>query len=286
MNMTAEASDRAATASTNDLFLNLGDARIRYRDEGQGAAVLLIHGWTLDLEIWEPQVQALRAAFRIIRYDRRGYGRSSGEPSIEHDVRDLGAILKHFGLERVALVGMSQASRAAVAYACDLPGQVSCLVLDGPPEFNSAAAGANLSLAPFRELVHMQGLPAFREQWLRHPLMQLRSRDAVARDLLRSVVDHYPGHDLSEAAVDLPPPDVWPKLPALTVPALVMTGEHDLPERVRSADALAKQLAAGARVVIPGSGHLDSLDNPDLYNRALAKFLTRHTEVAPVPGRA
>lgn len=266
-------------AASDDRFLNLPGARIRYRDEGQGATVLLIHGWTLDLEIWEPQVQALRAAFRIIRYDRRGYGRSSGEPSIDQDVRDLGAILKHFGLERVALVGMSQASRAAVAYACDHPAQVSCLVLDGPPEFNRAATGANLSLAPFRQLVHRHGLSAFREQWLRHPLMQLRSHDAGASELLRSVVDHYPGHDLSEAAVDLPARDLWPALPALTVPTLVMTGEHDLPERVRAADALAQQLGAGARAVIPGSGHLDSLDNPDLYNRALVSFLTRHADV-------
>jgi 3-oxoadipate enol-lactonase len=280
MTSIAEPAATAAAAASDDRFLNLDGAQIRYRDEGSGAAVLLIHGWTLDLEIWESQVQALRGQFRIIRYDRRGFGRSTGEPSIEHDVRDLGSILKHFALERAALVGMSQASRAAVAYACDHPAQVTCLVLDGPPEFNATARASNLRLAPFRELVHTQGLPAFRQYWLRHPLMQLRTHDAATRDLLQRVVERYPGNDLSAGALDLPAPALWSKLPGLTVPALVLTGEHDLPGRVRSADALARQFAAGSRAVITGSGHLDSLDNSDLYNRVLAAFLTRHADGA------
>jgi pimeloyl-ACP methyl ester carboxylesterase len=68
------------------------------------------------------------------------------------------------------------------------------------------------------------------------------------------------------------------QLESLKVPALVITGEHELPERVRSADTIAKRLPAGTRAVICESGHLASLDNPDLYNRLLAAFLTRHAE--------
>jgi 3-oxoadipate enol-lactonase len=276
----AEVSAGIACGPSADRYLDLDGARLRYRDEGRGAAVLLVHGWTLDLEVWESQAKALCAAFRIIRYDRRGFGRSTGEPSIEQDVRDLGAVLMHFGLERVALVGMSQASRAVLAYACDHPGQVSCIVLDGPPEFDNSMPGANLSLAPFRELVRVQGLAAFREQWLQHPLMQLRTRDAGTRELLQRIVDRYSGKDLSEAALDAPPPDLWARLDALAVAALVITGEHDLSGRVRSADALARRLVAATRAVIAGSGHLDNLDNPDLYNRLLAAFLARHSNSA------
>jgi pimeloyl-ACP methyl ester carboxylesterase len=157
---------------------------------------------------------------------------------------------------------------------------VSCIALDAPPEFDSSIAGANVSLAPFRELVRTHGLAAFRQQWLQHPLMQLRSRDAATRQLLQTIVERYPGNDLSEAAVDAPPPELFSELEALTVPALVMTGEHDLAARVRSADTLAKRLPAGVRAVIAGSGHLDSLDNPDTYNQLLAAFLARHVKSA------
>ena len=272
-----------AEASASDRYFEVDGARLRYRDQGRGAAVLLVHGWALDLDVWEPQVEALAHAYRMLRFDRRGFGRSSGQPSIEHDVRDIGAMCRHFKLERIALVGMSQGSRAVLAYACAHPGQISCLALDGPPEFDSSIPGANVSLAPFRELVRTRGLAAFREQWLQHPLMQLRTRDAALRELLRRIIERYPGNDLGEGAVDAPPPDLLPQLESLTVPMLVITGERDLPARVCSADRLAKRVSNGTRAVIAGSGHLDSLDNPDSYNRVLAAFLSRYADSASFP---
>ncbi|HVS78395.1 MAG TPA: alpha/beta fold hydrolase, partial [Steroidobacteraceae bacterium] len=71
-----------------DLYLPVAGALLRYRDEGAGPAVLLIHGWTLDLDMWEPQVAGLAGAFRLIRFDRRGFGLSSGRASVTADVRD------------------------------------------------------------------------------------------------------------------------------------------------------------------------------------------------------
>jgi pimeloyl-ACP methyl ester carboxylesterase len=276
----AEASAGNASARAADRYLGVDGARLRYRDEGRGAAVLLVHGWTLDLDVWESQVAALRHGFRVLRFDRRGFGRSSGRPEFEQDVRDIGALCRHFRLERFALVGMSQGSRAVLAYACEHPDQVSCIALDGPPEFDSSIQGANVSLAPFRELVRTRGLGAFREQWLQHPLMQLRTGDAGTRELLRRIIERYPGNDLYGGATDAAPPDLWDSLGSLAVPALVITGEHELPGRVSSADALAKRLPAGARAVIGGAGHLASLDNPDIYNRLLAAFLARHVDPA------
>jgi 3-oxoadipate enol-lactonase len=275
---TAEASTGAAGGQSADRYLGVDGARLRYREQGRGAAVLLVHGWTLDLEVWESQIEALRHRFRVIRFDRRGFGRSSGRPSIEQDVRDIGALCRHFRLERVALVGMSQGCRAVLAYACAHSRQVSCIALDGPPALDRSNLGENLSLASLRELARTQGLAAFRAQWLQHSLMQLWTRDGATRELLRCIIERYPGNDLGEGAVDAPPPDLWVQLESLKVPALVITGEHELPERVRSADTIAKRLPAGTRAVISESGHLASLDNPDLYNRLLAAFLTRHAE--------
>jgi 3-oxoadipate enol-lactonase len=265
-----------ATGDAADHYLSADGARLRCRVEGQGDAVLMLHGWTLDLDVWEAQAEALRTSFQVIRFDRRGFGRSSGQPSIGHDISDIAAVCAHYRLERVALVGMSQGCRGALGFACAHPGAVSCIVLDGPPEFDSSIEGANVSLAPFRELVRARSLSAFREQWLQHPLMQLRTRDTATRELLQQIVERYPGADLSDGAVDAPPPDLSAGIDSLGVAALVITGEHDLPGRVRSADNLARRLPAGERAVIPGSGHLASLDNPAGYNRQLAGFLARH----------
>jgi len=281
LNLGPEGSAGTGAPPSADRYLDVDGARLRYRDEGRGTPVLLVHGWSVDLDVWDAQVGALRHAFRVIRFDRRGFGCSSGRPSVEDDIRDIGAVCRLLKIERVALVAMSQGTRAATSFAIAHPERVSCLVLDGPPEFDSSIPGSQLSLAPFRELVRSQGLAAFREQWLQSPLMQLRRADAHTRELLRAIVDRYPGNDLIDGATDVPPPDVSASLDSLPIPVLVMTGEYDLPPRVKSADALARRLPSGARATVAGSGHLSNLDNPETYNRLIAAFLARHANAPP-----
>lgn len=259
----------------------MAGARLRYRDDGSGSPVLLVHGWTVDLDVWDAQADALRRAFRVIRFDRRGFGFSSGRPSIEDDIRDIGAVCRELNTGPVAIVAMSQGTRAAASFALAHPEQLSCLVLDGPPEFDSSIPGAQLSLAPFRELVRDKGLAAFREQWLQSPLMQLHRADAPTRARLKAIVERYPGNDLAADFIDVAPPDVSADLDALRTPVLVITGENDLPARVKSADALARRLPVGTRAVIGASGHLSNLDSPGTYNRVIEAFLARHANAAP-----
>lgn len=280
MTATAEASAAGESRGCADRYLVLEEARLRYRDEGSGPPVLMVHGWTMDLDSWEPQAAALGGTFRIVRFDRRGFGSSSGRPTLENDARDIGAICDFLELKRIALVAMSQGTRCAVDFAARHPERVACLVLDGPPEFDNAISGANLSLAPFRALVRTQGLAAFHRQWLEHPLMQLHRADAQTRAQIERIVQRYPGKDLMEDAPTSAPADLLPRLGMLTMPVLVITGEFDLPQRVASADALARRLPSAVRAIVAGSGHLSNLDNPAAYNTLIASFIARHTNAA------
>src|SRR5262245_43528950 len=90
--------------------LELPGVRLRSRDEGTGRAVVFIHGWTLDLDMWEPQLP-LASELRLVRYDRRGFGGSTGLPSLATDVDDLRALLHSLGIVSPLLVGMSQGAR-------------------------------------------------------------------------------------------------------------------------------------------------------------------------------
>src|SRR5262245_26329822 len=110
-----------------DQYFLSGDARLRFRDEGAGAPVVFIHGWTLDLDAWEPQAAALAPSLRVIRYDRRGFGLSGGTPGRAADLEDLSALLGHLGLDAATLVGLSQGARVALAFALRHPVRVSAL---------------------------------------------------------------------------------------------------------------------------------------------------------------
>jgi pimeloyl-[acyl-carrier protein] methyl ester esterase len=273
--MTACASVSARPTHAADRFLVVEGVRLRFRDEGRGPAVLLVHGWTLDLEMWDPLVTALRDRFRLIRLDRRGHGLSGGRPAPERDSGDLAALCRHLGVTAVALLGMSQGVRAVLGFTCMAPEQVRALILDGPPPLDSAA-DPEVPLDQYAVLVQTRGIEAFRREWARHALMQLHTPNPQARALLAAMLARYPGDDLRHPAsrVELAAPRL--ELESLRLPALVLSGEYDLPGRQQAARQLAARLPDAELAMIPGAGHLPNLDNPDAYSKLCGKFLTRH----------
>jgi pimeloyl-ACP methyl ester carboxylesterase len=275
MNATTGPSSGSPAGAAPDRYFEAGGARLRYRDEGAGAAVILAHGWTLDLEMWEPQVAALRREFRLVRLDRRGHGLSSGLPDTNQDAADLAALCAHLGIRRCSLVGMSQGARGVLALAASAPGLVTAMILDGPPALESGESD-DVPVAQFRTLAQRSGLAAFRREWVRLPFVQLRSRDARAHALLAAMIERFPGHELLAASV--PPAAPAPALPTLRVPTLVLVGEHDSASRAQAAQFLCAQLPQAQCVVIADAGHLPNLDQPARYSDLCRAFLARHAD--------
>lgn len=264
-----------------DRYLPVTGALLRYRDEGRGPAVLLIHGWTLDLDMWEPQVAELAGTFRLVRLDRRGFGLSSGHASLAADVHDALRLCDRLQLDRLACLGMSQGARVALQLCRSAPERFSCLILDGPPADlgdERADEGEDVPLTEYRSLLAAGDRETFRRRWAKHPLTQLENDSPGSRALLQRMTARYSGTDLlprEPAAGE----NRWDRTAtaSLRAPVLIITGEHDLPARVRAADALAGALAGGERARIAAARHLPNLDNPADYNAALRAFLERHT---------
>ncbi len=253
-------------------------ANLRYRDEGSGPAVLLIHGWTLDLDMWEPQAVELSRTFRVVRFDRRGFGLSSGQPGIAADVADARALCRHLGLERVACIGMSQGARVVRDLAAVEPALMTCLVFDGSPDLRPGGTLTrdDVPRTDYRALVEAHGIDAFRRIWAEHPLARLRTKDEHARGLLRAMLSRYPGIDLREHANDTDG-GADPAPPAgLRIPALVINGKYDLESRRNAGRLLAQGFPSCEQVVIPDSGHLPNLDHPGAYNTVVRSFLERY----------
>jgi pimeloyl-[acyl-carrier protein] methyl ester esterase len=270
--------------ASQDQFLPIDDGQLRFRDVGRGPAVLLLHGWTLDLEMWAPQFAELARDYRLVALDRRGFGCSSGSPRLASDVADVQRLCRHLRLGPVALVGMSQGARVALKLAQLLPDQVSCVVLDGPPDLHTGAAAAaddDLPLTWYRTLVREHGLEAFRQEWSKHPLAQLRTADSRSRELLARMIARYPGKDLRSRS-EPTGGSAEPEMPApLRIPTLVLNGEFDLESRKRAAEALVLELPESEYEIIPAAGHLPNLDNPRAYNAILRDFLSRHVALPP-----
>lgn len=258
-----------------DRFFTVAGVRLRYRDEGHGPALLWVHGWTLDLEMWNAQAAALCDRFRIVRLDRRGHGLSGDVSATERDALDLVALCNHLTLREVAVIGMSQGARVALQ-AAQAGLSVRALILDGPPSL-AGAAETDVPIERYRSLVRERGMTAFRREWAQHPLTRLRTHDPTAHALLLRMLTRYSGNDLRDPApaesADLPG-----RRPEPRMPTLVLGGQLDLPTRVRAADELARQLAA-ERAVIADAGHLANLDCPAAYSARCREFLSRYLPI-------
>ena len=265
-----------------DALLEVGAARLRFRDEGQGPALLLIHGWAFDLEVWEPRARSWAARWRVIRHDRRGFGGSSGEPSIARDAEDALAVLEHLKVSRAVLVGASQGSRAALRAALAAPERVAALVLDGPSD--ELSTEPQLPLDEYRRLARGGQMAAVRALWSSHPFTRLHTSDPAARALLDGCIARYPGNDL--LGPETRAPSV--ALEACVCPVLIVNGALDLEPRRVAGSALARALPLAEHVSIPGAGHLPHLDQPDAYDAAVLPFIARALAVPPAgsAGRA
>jgi pimeloyl-ACP methyl ester carboxylesterase len=264
--------------AADDSYFAARGANLRYRDEGSGPPIVLAHGWSLDLDMWQPQVAGLIPPYRVIRWDRRGFGLSGGEPGIAHDVADIRALCQHLGIQQAAFVGMSQGARVICALAEAAPSLIACLVFDGSPDLTSrpGLTANDVPVDRFRSLVRDHNSERFRSEWLSHPMSQLNTRDPSAHAALRTMIARYPANDLLQPHVSAATEPTLEAIISARVPTLVINGALDLQTRKNAGVALTRALPRSEHVSVSQAGHLANLDNPAAYNAVLLDFLDRH----------
>jgi pimeloyl-[acyl-carrier protein] methyl ester esterase len=259
-------------AGLENAELAADDGAISYTRAGAGAAIVLLHGWTLDRRMWAPQFDALSDTHLLIAPDRRGFGRSSAPPDLSQEADDVVRLLDVVRAERAVIVGMSQAGRVALDFALRFADRTQGLVLHGAPLGGVTPGPSDDEAIPIVEYAALVGagrLDEMKRRWRAHPLM--RTTNAQAAACAEAMLADYQGRDLAGESMAV----VEEADPArIAAPALVITGALDTPWRRRAGDALASKLANASRVEIEGAGHLCNLCAPDAYNTALTRFLS------------
>jgi 3-oxoadipate enol-lactonase len=258
-----------------------GQPPLRYRDTGRGPAVLLVHGWPLDLTMYDLLTERLVADFRVLRWDRRGFGASAGTPNLADDAADARSLLERVGLDHVAVLGTSQGCRVALALAEASPERVDALVLDGAPTLEGLPDRGWQNETPvydYRALMIERGIEAVRAELARHPLLRLRTDDSAQHRRMAGLLQRYGGADLLALPATPPPVDIAAarrRLASLRRPVLVLNGEHDTAQRRDVGAALEQAIPGAVRRVVPHSGHLACWDNPAAYGDLVHDFLAQ-----------
>ena len=135
---TEKADVKAAYVAADDQFIDVVGATIRLRDEGPRDAPVLVmlHGFTFSLETWDGLAEALRADYRIVRYDLLGHGLTGPDPQQRYAPKEraafLGEVLTALKIERPTLIGNSLGGLVAWRHLATDPGAAQALVLISP----------------------------------------------------------------------------------------------------------------------------------------------------------
>jgi len=223
--------------------------------------------------MWDAQFEAWARARRVIRYDRRGTGRSTppgAEPYANWE--DLRGVLDELGVEQTALVGMSQGGAVAIDFTLMYPERVESLVIIGGfPSGNRFSDEFRNSFVLMQELGDAD---AAKRMWLTHPLFTCGLANAATAEKLKTIIREYSGYHFlcKDPALRMKPPAVG-RLGKIRVPTLIVVGEYDIPDMQRAADLLVQGIAGARKVVIAGAGHTVNMERPAEFNRVVGEFL-------------
>jgi pimeloyl-ACP methyl ester carboxylesterase len=265
----------AQMPQAREAFADLPGVRLCYRDTGgNGIPVVLLHAATGSSRVWEHQIPALTAAgFRVIAFDRRGFGRTAiapggATPGAAAD--DLQALMDYLHVDRFHLVGTAAGGFVAIDYALSFPQRLRSLVLANtiggvqdesylalgrrirPPEFNALPADVR-ELGPSYRAANPEGT----RRWIE---LERTSRAAGTPPPAQTMK-----HRLTFALVA-----------TIKTPTLLLTGGADLYAPPPVMQLFLERIKGAESIVVPEAGHSTYWEQPEAFNDAVLTFIRKH----------
>lgn len=242
--------------------------------DGRGSRLVLVHGFTQTAHSWGPLAEDLARDHEVVRVDAPGHGRSGRVEAGLWEGGDLLAATAGPG----TYLGYSMGGRLCLHAALAHPAAVRGLVLVGAtaglddPEARSARVVADEAWA---RRLETEGLDAFLQAWLAQPLFAGLDDERAGREARRQNTVAGLASSLRRAGTGAQEP-LWDRLSALSMPVLVLAGEHD--ERFA---ALGQRLVASIgdnaeQAVVAGAGHAAHLEAPEAVLANVRPWLRVH----------
>ena len=259
---------REATADLPGVHLFFTDSG------GNGEPVVFVHAATGSSRVWEYQRAAFAARrYRVITYDRRGYGRSVADasgPQPGTGADDLNALIDYLKIDRVHLVGTAAGGFVAWDYALSFPKRLRSLVIANSiggvqdPEYQAAMQRLRtpdfLAMSPdMRELgpAYRVSNPTGADRWRE---LERTARPTSAQPPAQTFRNRV----------------TFAQLETISVPTLLLTGDADMYAPPPIMRMFAVHVKGSKAVVIPEAGHSGYWEQPEFFNRTVLEFIGRH----------
>ena len=275
--------------------MTIDGRRLSYLDRAPAGArrtVVFLHAFPLNADMWAPQFAAVSGDWRLVAPDFRGFGDSDADPavsveaglSLDDYAADVMALLRHLGVDDAVVAGLSLGGYVLFALLRGLDGALPTshplrlrgLVL-ADTRYQADTEEGRAGRLRMAELVGREGAAGAAKAMLPKLLGEETRRarpdavDAVRRLILRA----SPEAIAAASYRMMTRPDSAAELARIACPTLVLVGEHDELTPPEVSRDMHERIAGATLEVVPGAGHMTNLERPDVFNRALVRFLDR-----------
>ena len=249
-----------------------------YSDAGQGTPLLLVHGFPLNRQLWQPQLEGLSSVARVIAPDLRGHGGSQAVPgpySMDLFADDLNLFLDALGIrEKIVLCGLSMGGYVVFAFCRKYAHRLRGLILTATRAAADAPAG-RAGRDQMMAMAYEKGVAAISDSMLPKLLapQTYPARPNQVEQVRSITLDVSLEGVLGDLAALKDRPDSTPTLAQIDVPTLILHGADDQIIPLSEAQAMHAGIRASKLVVVSDAGHLPGLENPSVFNVAVREYL-------------
>jgi 3-oxoadipate enol-lactonase len=257
-------------------YVHVDGGKLFYEIAGTGEYIILLHDGLVHREIWEGQFLAFAKKYRVLRYDRRGFGKSSIAQSPYSNLDDLNDLYIQLKIEQAILVGMSAGGSLAINFALKYPERVNGLVLVG-----AVVSGYGYSTHFLTRGGHITSLNDYLDPqkfinyfgW--EDPYEIYPKNMKAKEKCLKLLETNPGNVNGALGYFQKPPErsAVKFLSEIKVRTLVLVGEFDIPDVHAHAGVIESGIPHAKREIIPSAGHLIPLEQPEAFNASVFKFL-------------
>jgi len=255
--------------------ITIDQGHLYYEMLGEGKPIVFLHGFSLDTRMWNDQFFEFSKTHQVIRYDLRGFSKSSLPSASYSHTTDLLRIIRCLNLSSISLVGLSRGGRWAIQFTQEYPELVDALVVSGTMpnglSLNNENRPSNASA--LKKVAKQKGVSVAKALWLNDPLFkQARKLPKVKKNLEAMVHDYSGWHWLNDDPVHYDHLFSIAELENVSCPSLILIGDQDINIFQEAAKLLEERFQRSRLAVFPSVGHLSNMESPYLFNKEVLSF--------------
>ncbi len=255
------------------MLADLGRAQLNYELEGPEDApvVAFSHSLCATLNMWDPQMAAFTARYRVLRYDMRGHGKSAlsnGPIEIADLAEDVVALFDHLDIPKVHWVGLSMGGMIGQYLGLDHADRVDSLALCSTtsriPTDMRPLWDARIEAARENGMAPMVG--GTLERWF---TQACRDREDPLMDPIKTQIAGTPVEGFVACVGAISRLDTTDRLKDIATPTIVVPGRHDPSTTVSASEIIAEHIPGAGLTVIEDASHLANVEQPDTWTKTV-----------------